>query len=165
MTPTWHSMRTVGQLRKIKGIPVPNNPDSHYKPIKERSKIGHELVAKIPVNLKKQLPWNDQIKEEVHTFGLTRDLLAEDAPITKLTEALYSDKERDKMNLITKMKAIDEQRTVKKQRLDNILSIKEKKKELREERELKKVQRQNLKRKYILKAEKRIKKARYSVDE
>ena len=48
---------------------------------------------------------------------------------------------------------------------ENKNRIKEMKQQVRAERELKKVQTTNLKRKYILKAEKRVKKARYTVDE
>ena len=158
-------MRTVGQLRKIKNLPIPNVRESHYKPVQERNRIGHDLITKVPLNIKKQLPWKDQQKKEVHTMGLTQELLAPDAPITKLTEALLSDKEKERLNTITKMKTIDAHRRVQEQKLENKNRIKEMKQQVRAERELKKVQTTNLKRKYILKAEKRVKKARYTVDE
>nr|KAG5696027.1 hypothetical protein BaRGS_013933 [Batillaria attramentaria] len=51
----WQGMRTIGQLRHDRGIPVPQNKDSLYKPVARKVRQSAPLV--IPRALQKDLPF------------------------------------------------------------------------------------------------------------
>ncbi|KAG1696682.1 Ribosome biogenesis protein bms1 [Nymphon striatum] len=56
----WKGMKTVGQLRREKGLKVPTNPDSFYKEIERPKKVFRPLV--IPRALQKDLPYTAKPK-------------------------------------------------------------------------------------------------------
>ncbi|KRZ91605.1 Ribosome biogenesis protein bms1 [Trichinella sp. T8] len=58
----WTGMRTVGQLRFERGIDVPTNVDSLYKPIKRNPRLKTRLV--IPKQLQQELPYAFKPKEK-----------------------------------------------------------------------------------------------------
>ncbi|KRY51793.1 Ribosome biogenesis protein bms1 [Trichinella britovi] len=58
----WTGMRTVGQLRFERGIDVPTNVDSLYKPIKRNPHLKTRLV--IPKQLQQELPYAFKPKEK-----------------------------------------------------------------------------------------------------
>ncbi|KRY89465.1 Ribosome biogenesis protein BMS1 -like protein [Trichinella pseudospiralis] len=58
----WTGMRTVGQLRFERGIDVPTNVDSLYKPIKRNPHLKTRLV--IPKQLQQELPYALKPKEK-----------------------------------------------------------------------------------------------------
>lgn len=160
----WIPMRTTKQIRQVKGIEFKVSESSEYKPIERRSKVGHRIEARVASKLKKSLPFKDQEKQYVETLGVTEKLFEEDAPITKLTEAVMDDREKERYNILTKMKAIEADRLKKETMKLNKNKILETKKKLRQEKEQKSKMKQGIKRRYILQAEKRIKKAKYSTD-
>eukprot|EP00897_Mesotaenium_endlicherianum_P009003 jgi/Mesen1/8130/ME000437S07225 len=59
---TWQGMKTVGQLRKERGLSIPVNTDSLYKPIERRTRQFNSL--KIPKNLQAALPFKSKPKVE-----------------------------------------------------------------------------------------------------
>jgi ribosome biogenesis protein BMS1 len=58
----WLGMRTVGQLRHERSIPIPVNPDSIYKPIERPARVFHKL--QVPKQLQAQLPYKSKPKIE-----------------------------------------------------------------------------------------------------
>ena len=58
----WLGMRTVGQLRHERSIPIPVNPDSVYKPIERPARVFHKL--QVPKQLQAQLPYKSKPKIE-----------------------------------------------------------------------------------------------------
>ena len=58
----WLGMRTVGQLRHERAIPIPVNPDSIYKPIERPARVFHKL--QVPKQLQAQLPYRSKPKIE-----------------------------------------------------------------------------------------------------
>ncbi|CAG2207768.1 BMS1 [Mytilus edulis] len=56
----WIGMKTIGQLRREKGMTAPLNPDSKYKPVER--KIRHMTPLTIPKELQKMLPFRDTPK-------------------------------------------------------------------------------------------------------
>ena len=58
----WLGMRTVGQLRHERAIPIPVNPDSIYKPIERPARVFHKL--QVPKQLQAQLPYKSKPKIE-----------------------------------------------------------------------------------------------------
>ncbi|XP_063702700.1 ribosome biogenesis protein BMS1 homolog [Culicoides brevitarsis] len=57
----WHGMKTLGQLKREKGIRNQVNPDSLYTEIKREEKAFRPLV--IPKSLQKALPYKDKPKK------------------------------------------------------------------------------------------------------
>ncbi|XP_012941339.1 ribosome biogenesis protein BMS1 homolog isoform X2 [Aplysia californica] len=57
----WLGMRTIGQLRHERGLPVPQREDSLYKPIVRSERVRKPLV--IPKDLKMRLPFKDTPKD------------------------------------------------------------------------------------------------------
>lgn len=160
-------MRTTGALRALKGLKAPLNKDSLYRKITRRNDEEHDLEVKVPKSLLKQLPFKDQKKQVVEVTGLTStlDTLGKDAPLNKLTEALLTDHEKERINMITKLKAIDAARRAKQLKRENKLKIKKMREQVRLEREQKKRKREFMSKIYIKKAAKRLKKAKYTLEE
>ncbi len=168
LTRKWYAMRTVYQLRKLRGESIPINKDSQYRPIEARSTVGHDQTFIPKPNLLKKLPFAAQHKKVVESTGLTDDFkkhLGTKAPIHGLTTALMSDKEVARANMLRKMQAIDADRRKKQQKLDTKLQLKVKKHEVKEERLRNQKKNATKKRKYIEQEMRRIKKAKYIVDD
>jgi ribosome biogenesis protein BMS1 len=70
----WRGMKTVRELREERNIPVPNNSDSHYRPIARERRVFNPL--RIPVSLQKDLPFaskpKDSKKRSNPTLGTKR---------------------------------------------------------------------------------------------
>jgi ribosome biogenesis protein BMS1 len=164
LTKKWYAMRTVYQLRKLRGESIPVNKDSQYRPVEERSVVGHDQTFIPKPNLLKKLPFSAQNKKVVDSTGLTDDLkkyLSANAPLHDLTTALMSDKEILRANMLRKMQAIDADRRKKQQKLQAKFQLKMKTKEVREERLRNRKKSATQKRKYIEQEMRRIKKAKY----
>ncbi|XP_013412523.1 ribosome biogenesis protein BMS1 homolog isoform X2 [Lingula anatina] len=56
----WEGMKTLGQLKREKGIKAEANPDSSYKSIERKGRSFHPLV--IPKHLQRDLPFKDKPK-------------------------------------------------------------------------------------------------------
>ena len=168
LTKKWYAMRTVYQLRKLRGESIPVNKDSQYRPIEARSTVGHDQTFIPKANLLKKLPFAAQHKKVVESTGLTDDLkkhLGTKAPIHGLTTALMSDKEVARANMLRKMQAIDADRRKKQQKLDAKHQLKLKQQEVKEERLRNQKKNMTKKRKYIEQEMRRVKKAKYIVDD
>jgi len=61
-TKDWRGMKTVGQLRYEKSIPIPVNPDSIYKPIERKKRVFNKL--QVPKALQQALPFKSKPKLE-----------------------------------------------------------------------------------------------------
>ena len=61
-TKDWRGMKTVGQLRYEKSLPIPVNPDSIYKPIERQKRVFNKL--QIPKALQQALPFKSKPKLE-----------------------------------------------------------------------------------------------------
>ncbi|XP_049767714.1 ribosome biogenesis protein BMS1 homolog [Schistocerca cancellata] len=131
----WRGMRTVGELKRAKGIRREPDFDSLYKPIERTPKVFPELV--IPRSLQKQLPYKDKPKLgpvrgkdslESKRIAVVREPHEQQvAAMMKMLKASYRIKQE-------KLKqAIKEKRKEHKKELE-----KEQEKLLRKQRELKK---------------------------
>ncbi|KAJ0605631.1 putative ribosome biogenesis protein Bms1/Tsr1 [Helianthus annuus] len=58
---TWRGVRTVAELRRSYNIPIPDNKDSHYKPIERPLKKFNPIV--VPKSLQSALPFRSKPKE------------------------------------------------------------------------------------------------------
>ncbi|KAI7725787.1 hypothetical protein M8C21_013958 [Ambrosia artemisiifolia] len=58
---TWRGVRTVAELRHTYNLPVPDNKDSHYKPIERPLKKFNPIV--VPKSLQSALPFRSKPKE------------------------------------------------------------------------------------------------------
>ncbi|XP_076888956.1 uncharacterized protein LOC143539556 [Bidens hawaiensis] len=58
---TWRGVRTVAELRRSYNLPVPDNKDSHYKPIERPLKKFNPIV--VPKSLQSALPFRSKPKE------------------------------------------------------------------------------------------------------
>nr|XP_043620460.1 ribosome biogenesis protein BMS1 homolog [Erigeron canadensis] len=58
---TWRGVRTVGELRREYNLPIPDNKDSHYKPIERPLKKFNPIV--VPKSLQSALPFHSKPKE------------------------------------------------------------------------------------------------------
>ncbi|KAJ0616478.1 putative ribosome biogenesis protein Bms1/Tsr1 [Helianthus annuus] len=58
---TWRGVRTVAELRRSYNIPIPDNKDSHYKPIERPLKKFNLIV--VPKSLQSALPFRSKPKE------------------------------------------------------------------------------------------------------
>lgn len=58
---TWRGVRTVAELRREYNIPIPNNKDSHYKPIERPLKKFNPIV--VPKSLQSVLPFRSKPKD------------------------------------------------------------------------------------------------------
>ena len=56
----WHGMRTVGKMRFDKGLKVPVNKDSNYKPIDRKERHFHAM--RVPKKLLAELPYKSKPK-------------------------------------------------------------------------------------------------------
>ena len=61
-TKDWRGMKTVGQLRYEKSIPIPVNVDSIYKPIERKARVFNKLH--VPKALQQALPFKSKPKLE-----------------------------------------------------------------------------------------------------
>lgn len=169
LTDHWIRMRTVGELRHLKGLKVPQKDDSEYKSIKERNNTGHEVDLKPKAKIASALPFSHQKKEEIEITGVTTDLtqLVQNdnrEKVKDLLNALKSDEERQRENLISRLEAIDADRRIKKRKQDVKRELKRLKEVTREERELRKRKRISEKERYIKQQLNRAKRAKYSTD-
>ncbi|KAK9072741.1 hypothetical protein SSX86_009176 [Deinandra increscens subsp. villosa] len=57
---TWRGVRTVGELRRNLNLPIPDNKDSHYKPIERPLKKFNPIV--VPKSLQASLPFRSKPK-------------------------------------------------------------------------------------------------------
>ncbi|KAJ8021440.1 Ribosome biogenesis protein BMS1-like [Holothuria leucospilota] len=128
----WEGMKTVGQLRREKNIPVPVNEDSLYKPIHRKERKFNRLV--IPRKLAKELPFKYRPKQSLKKDGLTiagtRAVIREphERKIAALMEelgVLYKNKERKekeerqkKSRENKKQLKVDEEKLLTRQRKD-----------------------------------------------
>lgn len=167
LTKHWLGMRTVYQLRKLKGVAIPSKPDSEYKEIKKRSTVGHDAVYKAPKRLLNQLPFAEQNKQMVEATGLTDDLtkvMDARAPVHRLATAILSEHEVERLNTLKKLQAIDADRQKRKRIRETKLKMKVLKTQLKETRERKKREREKQGKKYIHQEMARVKKAKYTVE-
>ncbi|KAI3719658.1 hypothetical protein L6452_20560 [Arctium lappa] len=58
---TWRGVRTVGELRREYNLRVPNNKDSHYKPIERPLKKFNPVI--VPKSLQSALPFRSKPKD------------------------------------------------------------------------------------------------------
>lgn len=58
---TWRGVRTVAELRREYNLPIPDNKDSHYKPIERPLKKFNPIV--VPKSLQSALPFRSKPKE------------------------------------------------------------------------------------------------------
>ncbi|KAK1434970.1 hypothetical protein QVD17_00725 [Tagetes erecta] len=58
---TWHGVRTVAELRRDYNLPIPDNKDSHYKPIERPLKKFNPII--VPKSLQSALPFRSKPKE------------------------------------------------------------------------------------------------------
>ena len=58
----WQGMRTVGQLRYERSMPIPVNPDSIYKPVERPNRVFNRLM--VPKQLQAALPFKSKPKIE-----------------------------------------------------------------------------------------------------
>ncbi|KAH9519773.1 Glycoside hydrolase 2 (Mannanase, beta-galactosidase) [Bulinus truncatus] len=141
----WMGMRTIGQLRHEKGLPVPQKEDSIYKPIVRPEREKKPFV--IPRALKKRLPFKDLPKDlrepqqEKRVAVIMEPAEAKVANFLKRVKALYNHKAvsqhramRERAKEHQKKKAAEEavrQEKLKdaKKRLHKILGDMKKKKE------------------------------------
>jgi len=65
---TWQGMRRVGELRRELKVPVPNKPDSEYKPIVRTERKFAPLV--IPKALQASLPFASKVRCGQHCSRL-----------------------------------------------------------------------------------------------
>lgn len=168
LTKHWLAMRTVGQLRKLRGIPIPQKEDSQYREIKARNTVGHDLEFKPKANLLKQLPYKHQEKKVVEVTGVTDDLsnyIGQNAPIHELTMAMLTDQEIQRINTLKKMQAIDAERRKRNRIRQNKFLMQQLKEQVAEEKEQKKRKRMVTSKQYIQEQLKRIKKARYTLED
>jgi ribosome biogenesis protein BMS1 len=161
----WVAMRTAKQIRQVKGVEFKFPESNEYTTVERRSKVGHNPQMKVPSKMKRALPFQDQEKQMVETLGLTEKLFEDAAPITRLTEAIFDDREKERMNMLTKMKAIYADRVKKNTMQLNKEKIEAKREELKQGKIKDDKIKAGLKRRYILGAEKRIKKAKYTTEE
>ncbi|KAI8868743.1 DUF663-domain-containing protein [Ramicandelaber brevisporus] len=57
----WQGMRLTGQVRRERNLPVPNNRDSHYKPVERETRRFNPLF--IPKSLQAELPFANKPKD------------------------------------------------------------------------------------------------------
>ncbi|XP_059163820.1 ribosome biogenesis protein BMS1 homolog [Physella acuta] len=92
----WNGMRTIGHLRHERGLPVPQNADSLYKPIVRSQRERKPLV--IPKDLIKRLPFKDtpknlvQPKEPKRIAVVMEPAEAKIANFLKRVKAIHNDK-------------------------------------------------------------------------
>jgi len=67
----WQGMKTVSQLRREQGIPIPHNKDSVYRKIEREEKKFNPL--KIPKSLQEDLPFKSKPKLQTARKGSTLD--------------------------------------------------------------------------------------------
>lgn len=170
LTKHWLGMRTVGQLRKLHELPIPEKKDSVYKPAAEikRSTAGHALEFRPKPQLLKKLPFKHQEKKIVEVQGVTDDLTAymdPDAPVlSSLTTAMLSDHEIKRINTLKKLQAIDAERRKKNLIRQNKVLLEQAKQKVADEAETKKRKRMVTSKRFIQDELKRVKKARFSSD-
>lgn len=141
----WMGMRTVGQLRHERGIPVPQKGDSLYRPIVRPQRENKPLV--IPKDLKMRLPFKDMPKElQEHKQPKRVAVVLEPAEakvanFMKRVKAIYKDKRQKEHHIMRKRvqehkKKVASQEAIKqeklkeaKKRLHKILGDMKKKKE------------------------------------
>ncbi|XP_071710161.1 uncharacterized protein [Rutidosis leptorrhynchoides] len=58
---TWHGVRTVAELRREYNLPIPDNKDSHYKPIDRPLRKFNPIV--VPKSLQSVLPFRSKPKD------------------------------------------------------------------------------------------------------
>jgi len=102
----WMGMRTIGQLRYERSLPVPQKEDSLYKPIHRGERIHKPLV--IPRDLKKRLPFKDLPKELTEPKGPSRVAVVMEPHEAKVANFLKRVKE------IHKSKRIQDHRDMRK---------------------------------------------------
>ncbi|GJX23552.1 ribosome biogenesis protein BMS1 [Tanacetum coccineum] len=126
---TWRGVKTVAELRREYNIPIPDNKDSHYKPIeRSRRKFNHLVV---PKSLQSVLPFKSKPKEkkmkkdaravvpepherEVHKLvqhlQLMRHNKLKQQKIKKQEKKKKHDAEKAKEDLVTKKRQREERR-------------------------------------------------------
>jgi hypothetical protein len=153
-------LRSASQVRKVKNVKIKHNPDSVYKEIKVRNKSNHEVdTKKIPKRLLSSLPFESQPKIVEDVVGLTKDvdIIDKNSPMNSLTNAILSDKEKKRLNILNRMKTIHDERLKIQTIAENKKIMKDLKKNVKEERSSKKRERKVRSEKYIKRETKRIK--------
>ena len=100
----WRGMKTVGQLRYEKSMPIPVNPDSIYKPIERKNRVFNKL--KVPKALQQALPFKSKPKLEK---ARTRETL-------ERRRAVVRDKEEKKLaTMVQQLNTIHNEKTAKRE--------------------------------------------------
>ncbi|RUS90079.1 hypothetical protein EGW08_002121 [Elysia chlorotica] len=141
----WLGMRTVGQLRHERGLPVPQKGDSLYRPIVRPQRENKPLV--IPKALKMSLPFKDMPKELQEPKQPKRVAVvlepheAKVANFMKRVKAIYKDKRQKEHHMmrrrvqehqkkVASMEAVKQEKLKEaKKRLHKILGDMKKKKD------------------------------------
>eukprot|EP00818_Percolomonas_sp_WS_P008861 CAMPEP_0117436418 /NCGR_PEP_ID=MMETSP0759-20121206/996_1 /TAXON_ID=63605 /ORGANISM="Percolomonas cosmopolitus, Strain WS" /LENGTH=1161 /DNA_ID=CAMNT_0005228015 /DNA_START=84 /DNA_END=3569 /DNA_ORIENTATION=+ len=170
LTKEWVRMRTVGELRHIRGLKAPVKADSNYKSIKERNTEGHDVDLKVKAKTAVALPFAHQRKKETNVTGVTTDLTkvvshVEESATKRLLNALKSDDEKQRENLISRMESIDADRRLKNSKQDVKRELKRLKEVTHEERMLRKRKRLSEKERYMKAQLNRAKRAKFSIGE
>jgi ribosome biogenesis protein BMS1 len=100
----WRGMKTVGQLRYEKSLPIPVNPDSIYKPIERKNRVFNKL--KVPKALQQALPFKSKPKLEK---ARTRETLEQ-------RRAVVRDKEEKKLaTMVQQLNTIRNEKMAKRE--------------------------------------------------
>lgn len=126
---TWRGVRTVAELRRDYNLPIPNNKDSHYKPIERPVKKFNPIV--VPKSLQSALPFSSKPKlikskkdkravvpepheREVHKLvqhlQLIRHNKLKQQKLKKQEKKKKHDAEKAKEDLVTKKRQREERR-------------------------------------------------------
>ncbi|KRX19327.1 Ribosome biogenesis protein bms1 [Trichinella nelsoni] len=106
----WTGMRTVGQLRFERGIDVPTNVDSLYKPIKRNPHLKTRLV--IPKQLQQELPYAFKPKEK---RAKSENNSSMDRIIYKHVAVVMEPRESKAAELMSMLKTLQEEKRRKDQ--------------------------------------------------
>ncbi|KAJ1667684.1 Glycoside hydrolase 2 (Mannanase, beta-galactosidase) [Coemansia sp. RSA 1813] len=102
-------MRTIAEIRRSKNVPVPNNVDSHYKPIKREVKRFNPL--QVPKALQAELPFKSKPKL-IKTNAPTKRAVIMDKK-DKQVATLFNE-----INLLSKDKAKKQKEKAQKQQVE-----------------------------------------------
>ena len=103
-TKEWRGMKTVGQLRFEKSMPIPVNPDSIYKPIERQKRVFNKL--QVPKAIQQALPFKSKPKLEK---ARTRETLEQ-------RRAVVQDKEEKKLaTMVQQLNTIRNEKLAKRE--------------------------------------------------
>jgi ribosome biogenesis protein BMS1 len=136
-TKDWRGMKTVGQLRYEKSIPIPVNADSIYKPIERQKRVFNKL--QVPKALQQALPFKSKPKLEK---ARTRETLEQ-------RRAVVHDKEEKKLaTMVQQLNTIRNEKMAKRAEQQAVRRAARAKVQAAEDEWRTKLKKENIKRAY-----------------